>query len=97
MYKKILVPLDGSELAECVLPHVESISRGCSVPEIVFLRAVEPFRMPSGGEGGFTAEDTNRIDEEARVAAENYLSQLLSRTKYDGAAVQAGSDSRKCG
>ena len=25
MYRKILVPLDGSELAECVLPHLESI------------------------------------------------------------------------
>ncbi|MBW1996258.1 MAG: universal stress protein, partial [Deltaproteobacteria bacterium] len=23
MYKKIMVPLDGSGLAECVLPHVE--------------------------------------------------------------------------
>ena len=23
MYKKIMVPLDGSELAECVLSHVE--------------------------------------------------------------------------
>jgi len=26
MYKKILVPLDGSELAERILPHVEAIA-----------------------------------------------------------------------
>ncbi len=28
MYKKILVPLDGSQLAECVLPHVGAIAAG---------------------------------------------------------------------
>jgi nucleotide-binding universal stress UspA family protein len=26
MYKKILVPLDGSKLAECALPHAEEIA-----------------------------------------------------------------------
>ncbi len=31
MYQKIMVPLDGSELAECVLPHVEAITSGCRV------------------------------------------------------------------
>ena len=28
MYKKIIVPLDGSKLAECVLPHIENIAKG---------------------------------------------------------------------
>jgi nucleotide-binding universal stress UspA family protein len=41
MYRKILVPLDGSELAECVLPHVETIARGCSVVDIVLLRVCD--------------------------------------------------------
>jgi nucleotide-binding universal stress UspA family protein len=27
MYKKILVPLDGSKLAECALPHAESLAQ----------------------------------------------------------------------
>ena len=31
MYKTILVPLDGSELAECVLPHVEGFMENCRV------------------------------------------------------------------
>ena len=26
MYQKIMVPLDGSELAECVLPHVATLA-----------------------------------------------------------------------
>ncbi len=28
MYKKIAVPLDGSKLAECVLPHIEQTAGG---------------------------------------------------------------------
>ena len=42
MYKKILVPLDGSELAECALEHVKAIASGCNVPEVVLFRVVEP-------------------------------------------------------
>lgn len=37
MYKKILVPLDGSKLAEQVLPHVSQLA-GCTGAEIVLLR-----------------------------------------------------------
>ena len=29
MYKKIMVPLDGSELAECVIPHVTAFIDQC--------------------------------------------------------------------
>ena len=76
MYKKILVPLDGSELAECVLPHVASIAKGCGVESVVFLRIVEPFYMPSGGDSTvFSEEDIKRISSERNVATENYLSQ----------------------
>ena len=42
MYKKILVPLDGSELAECVLPHVEELAGSGLVKEIVLLRICQP-------------------------------------------------------
>ena len=91
MYKKILVPLDGSELAECVLPHVESIAQGCGVQNVVFLRVVESFHMPSGGDGGayFSEKDIKRINSENRATAESYLSQLVNRTKYDGVAAKS--------
>jgi nucleotide-binding universal stress UspA family protein len=42
MYKKIIVPLDGSELAECVLPHVEVIGQGYGMPEVTFLYVIRP-------------------------------------------------------
>jgi nucleotide-binding universal stress UspA family protein len=98
MYKKILVPLDGSELAECVLPHVESIARGCGVRDVVFLRVVEPLHwvveapyIASVGDDGISLNEENRrrIDAESRAAAESYLSQLVSQIKYDGVTVRS--------
>jgi len=88
MYKKILVPLDGSKLAECVLPHVESIAKGCGVQEVVFLRVAEPFHLRSGYGAYFSQETINRIDADNKAAAESYLSQLMKRTRYDGVSVK---------
>lgn len=83
MYSNILVPLDGSELAECVLPHVETIAKGCSVPNIIFLRVAEPVYMPGTGYGGLTAEDIKRIEDERKQGARDYLKQLKERLKWD--------------
>ncbi len=47
-YNKIVVPLDGSKLAETVLPHVEMIARGCSVPEVVLITVTEKIRGRMG-------------------------------------------------
>jgi nucleotide-binding universal stress UspA family protein len=41
LYKKILVPLDGSKLAECVLPHVEKLAESGVAKEIILLRVCE--------------------------------------------------------
>jgi hypothetical protein len=35
-------PLEGSEVAECVLPHLEYFIKGCHVTNVVFVRVVEP-------------------------------------------------------
>ena len=41
MYKKILVPLDGSKLAECVLPHVEAIAKGIDARTVILVSVTE--------------------------------------------------------
>ena len=41
MYKKIMVPLDGSKLAECVLPHVEEIAAHCGTEEVILVTVTE--------------------------------------------------------
>ena len=61
MYKRILVPLDGSKLAECALPHVEQLAKGCNTEQVILLsvtervqgyRAVEGPSEPVVGAGG---------------------------------------------
>lgn len=37
MYGKILLPLDGSKLAECALDHVRAIASGCGAQEVILL------------------------------------------------------------
>ena len=39
MFKKVLVPLDGSELAEAVLPYVEDLGKRCAA-EVILLQVV---------------------------------------------------------
>lgn len=57
-YKKMLVPLDGSDLAECVLPHVETITKGCEVPDVRLVQFVEP--IPVSGGADFRISDNDR-------------------------------------
>ncbi len=41
MFQKILVPLDGSKLAECALPYAEEIAKGCHTDEIILVSVTE--------------------------------------------------------
>jgi nucleotide-binding universal stress UspA family protein len=83
MYKKILVPLDGSPLAECVLPHVEALAKASQVQEVVFVRVIEPFRQPAG-DYIMSEKEIARIDAEHKAAAEKYLKELVGRVRLDG-------------
>jgi len=41
MYQRILVPLDGSKTAECVLPQVRNLAKAGLAGEIILLNVVE--------------------------------------------------------
>ena len=90
MYHKILVPLDGSQLAECVLPHVESLARGGAAREVIFLRVREPLQVWGGGdEVSFKSDaDFHKWDADKRAEAENYLKKIADRTKYEGVQIR---------
>ena len=83
MYRKIMVPLDGSQLAECALPHVEAITTGCKTANVVFVRVVEPIqlpaRLPAQGEFGFQDKDRRQIDEQRKKTAEAYLEKTIQK------------------
>lgn len=85
LYRNILVPLDGSPLAECVLPHVEAIAHGSDNPNIIFMRVIE---MPAGmytdlSEYQRTQVKANKIEE-----AKKYFEGLMSQIEYEGIAVK---------
>lgn len=86
MYKKILVPLDGSALAECVLPHVEAIANGCSVGSVVFARAIDYMR--ANIDAYFTKEQKKEMEARAEASVREYLDQVVSRVKPGGFEVQ---------
>jgi nucleotide-binding universal stress UspA family protein len=79
MYTKILVPLDGSKLAECVLPYVKWFIKVSDVDEIVFLRVVEPFHVPGGIEGTIIPEEREHIEQDATKLATKYLNKIAGR------------------
>ena len=86
MYRKILLPLDGSELAECAITHAEAIAGGGDV-EVMLLRVIEPLYLP--GDYVISQEDRDRIEAEHRTAAEDYISRMKSRLKDRGMNVSA--------
>ena len=93
MYSKIMVPLDGSELAECVLPHLETITRGCQIATVVLVRVVDPGLPPAnflaGGEFGLRKSDWDQLKKTRRTIAEDYLKEMRSRLNYNWASVES--------
>lgn len=94
MYEKILVPLDGSELAESVLPHVETIARGCSVVEIVLLRVCEAPSIladyPEGRDKSWE-KHVERMTTNARQQCNIYLGDVEKQLRDRGFSVRTES------
>lgn len=83
MYRKVLVPLDGSELAECALSEVIKLGRGGVIGEVILLKVieVEVFNAPSG----HTARvDFSALREAHRTEAGKYLEGIQSRLQSEG-------------
>jgi nucleotide-binding universal stress UspA family protein len=89
MYRIILVPLDGSELDECVLPHVEAMAKGCQVEKVLFVRVAEPFPQPSSSmtEYADTPQEQAKINAQVHEEAEKYLKGVVPRVHYNGIEV----------
>ncbi len=78
MYKKILVPLDGSKLAEAVLPHVREMAKILDA-ELILLRVALAHPLP----GIDPIEAEVRVVEEATA----YLEEMEGRLKGEGLHV----------
>src|SRR5512139_1450417 len=83
MFKRILLPLDSSKLAECVLPHLVAIAQICE-PEVLLLRVSEPL--------GVTARlrMVDPVEWKIRKAESmSYLSGIAARLENAGLQVSA--------
>jgi len=89
MYQNIMVPMDGSELSECVLPQLEAIAQGCKVTTVVFVRVIEPLPRPSGEVNVIISDDDwESMETEKKASAAAYLDKLISGISIPGASLR---------
>jgi len=85
MYKKILAPLDGSELAECALEHVRTVTKGRRAPKVILLQVI-PF--PAHPAHTLSDELIRSESEKAEANARDYLAKVADSLRADGIAVE---------
>ena len=81
MYDRMIVPLDGSQLAEQVLPYVHVVSEGLKCP----ITLVRVFDVPAMIEG-VSGATIDRVANELRADADHYLERVK------GTLVDVGTD-----
>ena len=82
MYKKILVPLDGSETAEDALDHLKAIARGGGVETVVLIRVLET--MIIDARDYVAAEHVHAAEEKLKADARKYLKKVAADLKEEG-------------
>lgn len=85
MIKKILVPLDGSQMAEAVLPHVQSLAQLYQA-EVLLLEITEPLRPAVYPQG---VELLEPILREMRAEANAYVRKTARTLNELGIKTQA--------
>lgn len=85
--KKILVPLDGSPLAESVFPLVEELAKDCGA-SVVAMQAVPPLTAYPGFEG-FAPTAMGEILEDMQARSQKYLADVVDRLQGKGLSAQA--------
>lgn len=86
MYRKILVPLDGSELSESILSHVANVSLGCKVPNVTLLRVREA--MDKDVRKALDADIAEKLDGVNRQEVLDYLKQVAATLKEKGVTAK---------
>ena len=86
MYKKILVPLDGSERAEAILPHVKNLALRFKA-KVIFFIVIEPRHFIEHDEISYTSTYEEKRDHQIKET-ESYLASLLEQFRQEGIKVQ---------
>lgn len=94
MYNRILVPLDGSEIADTALPHVEEVAKKFGA-EVLLLQAVPSLEqvimqtsaaspMGPGSMGEISVDVAQETMDAEKAAAQAYLGDIQQRLAGDG-------------
>jgi nucleotide-binding universal stress UspA family protein len=86
-YQKIIVPMDGSKLAECVFPHVEAIALACQVGTVELVRVVPLVELYIKGGMVFSGGEEKELNEEALREAKTYLNKVKRMLAKKGIPV----------
>ena len=83
MYKRVLIPLDGSAMAEQALPHAVAQARHFHA-ELILLRVVEPFAHARG----MSLADLEQIRQQTRIWVDEYLERIAADIQQEGVSVR---------
>jgi nucleotide-binding universal stress UspA family protein len=83
MYKKILIPLDGSELAEKAIAHAAGLAK-CTGAELELLRVAQLYLPNYYFEAPIDAEDLIQRDRDEATA---YIAKITDQLKAQGLTV----------
>ena len=86
MYKKILVPLDGSKRAEAILPHVKNLALRFK-SKIIFFIVIERRHFIEYDEAIWIREHDEERDQQIKET-KSYLDSLQKQFREEGIKVQ---------
>lgn len=87
MSKKVLVPLDGSEMAECALSHIRDLAKSDLVSEVTLLRVVQ-LNFPPWLNGYGEKFDINTIRANVFAEYRHYLDGVKDSLTAEGIQVK---------
>jgi nucleotide-binding universal stress UspA family protein len=88
LYQRILVPLDGSQRAEAIMPHVTELARRYDAT-VILMRVVVPVVQPTLTYGGLPTYTLSGNEMAASAeAAHTYLADWQARLSHKGIEVK---------
>jgi nucleotide-binding universal stress UspA family protein len=92
MYRKILVPLDGSTLSETVFPHLKAIAGACPDCEVLLFRVCTSPALVADSPATLTSRWEEYIRQETTYLTQQcqaYLTEIAQKLKAAGLKVTA--------
>ena len=83
MYQHIMVPLDGSKLAESAIPYAEELAKGCQAKEITLFHVTEGSKGYRRSKSGGSTEPVSKKEREAQ----GYLDAVASKAEKKGIKI----------